>query len=221
VFGSVAMNNFSCAWQKIIEIIGNSEVAEDRRHAENTIEWLVRLRPNANLALLLAALGHDIDRATPERIRREAFDDYDAFKAAHAERSAALLADIFAECGVEEEIAREACRLVHLHEVGGDPDADLLRDADSLSYFDVNLPLYYQREGYEASLHRCLWGLQRLSPGVRREVEHITHQDACVNEVMREALEILEREIECDTKSPQYPDSMNFSGLNLPYRAKK
>ena len=198
------MNTFSCAWHKIIEVIGGSEVQEDRRHAENTVEWLVRLRPYANLALLLAALGHDIDRATPDRIRREAFDDFSAFKTAHAERSASLLANIFSECGIEEAIAQEACRLVRLHEVGGDPDFDLLRDAVSLSYFDVYLPFYYQREGYEASLRRCLWGLRRLSPIARREVERITHLDASVKMVMREALQILKQEIECDTESAQY-----------------
>jgi hypothetical protein len=30
-------------------------------------------------------------------------------------------AEIFSKCGVEEAIASEACRLVHLHEVGGEP----------------------------------------------------------------------------------------------------
>ena len=198
------MNTFSCAWHKIIEVIGGSEVPEDLRHAENTVEWLVRLRPNANLALLLAALGHDIDRATPDRIRREAFDDYDTFKAAHAERSAALLADIFSACGVEEEIAREACRLVRLHEVGGDPDANLLKDADSLSYVDVNLPLYSQREGYEETLRRCLWGLRRLTPSARNAVEQITHQDTRIQEVVRDALQILAQETDRDIEPEQY-----------------
>ncbi|MET0104429.1 MAG: DUF4202 family protein [Sedimenticola sp.] len=194
------MNSFSCAWQKIIEIVGNSEVAEDRRHAENTVEWLVRLRPNANLALLLAALGHDIYRAIPDRVRCKAFDDYDAFKAAHAERSAALLADIFSECGVEEAIAREACRLVRLHEVGGDPDADLLRDADSLSYFDVRLSSYYQRKGYEETLHRCLWELRRLSPGAHKHLDEIAYPDAQLQQLVRHALQIMEQETKPDTQ---------------------
>ena len=37
----------------------------------------------------------------------------------------------------------EVSRLVEVHEVGGDPRSDLLKDADSISYFDVNLqPIY-------------------------------------------------------------------------------
>lgn len=104
MFGVAVMNTFTCAWQKIIEIIGGSEVPEDQRYAGNTVEWLVRLRPNANLALLLAALGHDIDRATTKPIYHEAVDDHASFEAAHAEKSAALLEEIFSECGVEEKI---------------------------------------------------------------------------------------------------------------------
>ncbi|MEW7980563.1 MAG: DUF4202 family protein [Candidatus Sedimenticola endophacoides] len=200
------MNSFSCAWRKISEIIAGSEVPEDLRHAENTIEWLVRLRPNAGLALLLAALGHDIDRATPDRIRRESFDDYDAFKAAHAERSAALLAEIFSECGVEEAIASEACRLVRLHEVGGDPDADLLRDADSLSYFDVNLPLYYQREGYGESLRRCVWGLRRITSVSRQHLTEL-HQGTELQKLIKDALRIVAQEFERDREPARYQNA--------------
>jgi hypothetical protein len=193
------MNSFSCAWHKIIEIIAGSEVPEDSRHAKNTVEWLVRLRPNTGMVLLLAALGHEIDRATPNRIRREAFDDYDAFKATIAERSAVLLAKIFSECGVEEAIASEACRLVCLHEVGGDPDANLLRDADSLSYFDVNLPFYYQREGYEESLRRCVSGVRLITPGSRQYLTGM-HQGSELQKLIRHALRIVEQEFERDTK---------------------
>ncbi len=51
------------------------------------------------------------------------------------------------ECGVDDSVIEEACRLVTLHEVGGDNRSDLIKDADSTSYFEVNMPLYYQREG--------------------------------------------------------------------------
>ncbi len=40
-------------------------------------------------------------------------------------------------------------------------------DADSLSYFDVNLPLYRDRNSREETLRRCVWGFQRLSEPAR------------------------------------------------------
>jgi hypothetical protein len=183
------MDNIDCAKQKIRAVIAGSQVPEDPRHADNTLEWLLRLEPDAGEALQLAALAHDIDRAIEEvKVRRADFDDYDAFKAAHARHGAELLRPILAVCGVAGDTVDEACRLVEVHEVGGDPEADLLKDADSISYFDVNLPLYYQREGWAESKRRSLWGYQRLSARARKIVENIGHKEEVLTRLLREVI---------------------------------
>ncbi len=182
------MDSLHCARQRIRAFIAGSTVEEDPQHAENTLQWLLRLRPDAGPALQLAALAHDIERATPDRYRREHFDDYDSFKAAHAERGARLLHGILQDCGVDEDIAREACRLVRLHETGGDTDADSLRDADSLSYFDINLPLYYQREGHAETLRRSRWGLRRLSPEARAWLTRLQHHPPHLRRLIQQAI---------------------------------
>ena len=172
------MDSINCAKQKIRAVIAGSRVPEDPRHADNTLEWLLRLEPGAGEALQLAALAHDIDRAIEQfKVKRAEFDDYDAFKAAHARHGAKLLRPILTACGVAQDIADEACRLVVIHEVGGDPDSNLLKDADSISYFDVNLPLYYQREGWAEAKRRSLWGYRRLSARARNIVGNIDYQD--------------------------------------------
>ena len=137
----------------------------------------MRLDPDADAALQLAALGHDIDRAVSARkVQRADFDDYDDFKAAHARNGAEILAEILWESGVREEsLAREVERLVCRHEVGGDPRSDLLVDADSISYFDVNLPHYHSRNSRAETLRRCRWGYERLSPRARSIVAQL-HQ---------------------------------------------
>ena len=67
-------------------------------------------------------------------------------------------------CGIDDAaFLEEVHRLVCCHEVGGDPRSDLLVDADSLSYFDVNLPLYFARNSWEETQRRCVWGYRRLS----------------------------------------------------------
>jgi len=140
------MRSIECAKQKIRLVVAGSQVPEDSRHADNTLEWLLRLEPHADDALQLAALAHDIDRAIEElKVKRADFDDYDTFKAAHARNGAEILRPILTGCGVERHIVDEACRLVVVHEVGGEFRSDLLKDADSISYFDVNLPFYYRR----------------------------------------------------------------------------
>jgi len=164
-------------------------VPEDARHAENTLEWLLKLDPEADQALQIAALAHDIDRAAENRkIHREDFSDYEAFKAAHAHNSADMLRKILMTCGVDQATSNEACRLVALHEAGGDPRSDLLNDADSISFFDVNLSFYFEREGWQETKRRCIWGYRRLSKRVKKVVLNITYQEEVLAHLVKEAI---------------------------------
>lgn len=175
---------------RISEVIAGSSVPEDPRHASNTLEWLMRLDPGANVALQIAALGHDIDRAIAKRkIQRADFEDYDEFKAAHARNGAGILREILCECGVADEaLTQEVHQLVCDHEVGGDPRSELLKDADSISYFDVNLPLYFEREGWEETRRRCTWGYLRLSGRARAIVAGLKFAEP-LGELMNESIE--------------------------------
>jgi len=163
------------AKKRIRTLIADSEVPEDTGHADNILEWLLRLEADADEALQIAAIAHDIDRATPERVRREDHADYDTFKAAHARRGARLLRGILEDCMIESTVVQEACRLVAAHETGGDFRSNLLKDADSISYFDVNLPLYYQRNTWQETTRRSIWGYQRLSVRAKKIVNNINY----------------------------------------------
>lgn len=183
------MDSIASAKQKIRAIISKSSVPEDPIHAENVLEWIVKLKLGADEALQIAALAHDIDRADERRkIQRSDFNDYDQFKAAHAYNSATILKEILHECQVEQSIIDEACRLVEKHEIGGEPRSDLLKDADSISYFEVNMPLYFQREGYEETLKRCIWGYRRLSPKMKGICQKITYSHDALNKILKEAI---------------------------------
>jgi hypothetical protein len=164
-------------------------VPEDPRHAENVLEWLLKLDPKAGHALQIAALAHDIDRAVEARkVRRSDYTDYDTFKTAHARNGAKILRAILDECGVAESTADEACRLVTLHEVGGDPRSDLLKDADSISFFETNMPLYYQRHGWEETKRRCIWGYRRLSARMKRIAQSMTYEQKVLTRLLKEAI---------------------------------
>ena len=175
---------------RIGEVVAGSSVPEDPRHASNTLEWLLRLDPAADAALQIAALGHDIDRAVSARkVQRADFDDFDDFKAAHARNGAGILGEILRECGVSDEaLMREVHHLVCVHEVGGDPRSDLLKDADSVSYFDVNLPLYFEREGWDETRRRCTWGYRRLSARARSIVAGLEFGEP-LGKLMNESIE--------------------------------
>ena len=174
-------------WKRLQTIIAGSNVPEDLPHAENTLVWLLRLDPRASQALRIAAFAHDIERAIEnKKVLRLDYDDFDAFKASHASNSANILMEILTECDIESATSAEACSLVVLHETGGNAQADILRDADSISYFDVNLPLYYQREGWEETKRRSIWGYQRLSKRGKEIVKKLKHTDEILTRLLRE-----------------------------------
>ena len=117
------------------------------------------------------------------------FDDFDAFKASHASNSAKILMEILTECGINRAISLEACSLVSLHETGGNANADLLMNVDSISYFDVNLPLYYQREGWDETKRRSVWGYQRLSARGKEIVKKLKYTDEILTHMLHEITE--------------------------------
>jgi len=180
---------------RIREVIAGSSVPEDPRHSTNTLEWLLKFEPCADQALQLAALGHDIDRAVEgSKVLRSDFSDYDDFKAAHARHSAEMLLEILQQCGVDDTaLADELYRLVCNHEVGGDARSDLLVDADSLSYFDVNLPLYRERNSREETLRRCVWGYRRLTKRARIIAAKLHSHDDALALLIEEAIVRVEK----------------------------
>ena len=183
------MDSIQSAKQRIRATIAASKVPEDPLHAENTLEGVLRLDAKAGQALQIAALAHDIDRAVERRkVRRCDYDDYEAFKAAHARNGANILRTILAECGVAKPTADEACRLVVRHEVGGDYRSDLLKDADSISYFEVNMPFYYEREGWEETKRRSIWGYRRLSVRGRETAKSIIYDDEALTGLLKEVI---------------------------------
>ena len=183
------IDSIACAKQKIRAIISKSGVPEDPIHAENVLQWLLKLQPDADETLQLAALAHDIERADEKRkIQRSDFSDYNQFKDAHANNSAKILKEILHECHLEQSIIDEACRLVERHEIGGDSHSDLLKDADSISFFEVNMPLYFQREGYEETLKRCIWGYKRLSPKMKEICQNITYSHHSFVTILKKAI---------------------------------
>ncbi len=179
------MDSLNRLKRAIKQIISGSSVPEDPVHAENTVRWVKRLKPDAGESLLVAALGHDIERAIEGRkVRRSWYSDYDEFKKAHALNSARILKELMTSYGINQELIEDVHFLVLLHETGGDPTADILRDADAISFFDVNLPHYYEREGFDNTIKRVFWGYSRISEKNRHFLRQIKVQDKKLREIL-------------------------------------
>jgi hypothetical protein len=113
-------------------------------HLRRTRDWLLVLDPDASEALRLAAVTHDMERHVPGG---PVFDpgtmapEEPSYRAAHSERSAAIVGDWLAEQGAAAELVAEVRRLIVAHEIGGSDEEDLLQAADSLSFLETNAEL--------------------------------------------------------------------------------
>lgn len=164
--------------------LGKPLVLADYRHALDVWQWVLRLEPEAGLAVQLAALFHDVERLASEaeeRIEHRAAD-YRAFKGEHARTGAALTEKILAGLplgGIDPETRRQAARLVAAHErppSPGDPDAAdlaLLNEADALSFFSLNSSGYWDYYGPEATRRKVAYTLERLRPEGRRRLRQM------------------------------------------------
>jgi hypothetical protein len=93
--------------------------------------------------------------------------DDESYLRAHSERSAQIVGEWLRAEGAGDELAADVERLVRLHEIGGDPEADLLQAADSISFLEVNrdLPLRWAHEGrcsVARGLEQHRWMFERI-----------------------------------------------------------
>jgi hypothetical protein len=117
--------------EKILEILKQNP--EEYKHAQDTLKWLLVIKPNANKVLRISALGHDIERAiNPWKNITENIHS-DEFRKKHANRSANILKDLLEKTDFNKEYIKRIQEIVLKHEWGGDNEQNLLRDADSLS----------------------------------------------------------------------------------------
>lgn len=171
------------------EVIKESEIPEDYPHAENVREWVLRLKPDADTALQIAAFAHDIERAISNRkILKNNFKDYDSFKKAHSINSAKITLEILNRFPLSKEVKDKVRYLIENHEFGSENDQELsvLMDADSLSFFDVNLPLYFQRHNIDDTLFRMEWGYRRLSERAKKFLKQFKYKNKTLHNLLKE-----------------------------------
>jgi len=174
---------------EIEKFISKSEVPEDQPHSKNTKDWVIKLFPEADFALQIAALGHDIERSIKEKkIRREEYSDYNKFKEAHSHNSAKIMKKILQKYKTDPNIIDKVTYLIKNHEFGGNPEADILKNADSISFFDVNLQRYFLRNTKEETYFRIKWGFEKLSKRARSIVNKFRYDNIELDTLFRNVI---------------------------------
>ena len=81
------------------------------------------------------------------------------------------------DCKINQELTDDVQFLVRQHERGGDNRANVLRDADTISFFDVNLQFYFKRNDEKETKKRWLWGYNKLPSNLKSIVAEFKYRD--------------------------------------------
>ena len=116
-------------------------------HLKRTAHWVRILTPKADEALLIAAVSHDIERAFKEEPVKEIdqpnksfLDENQLFY--HQEKGALLMEEYLGFLKAPDDLTKRVVRLISRHELGGYKDENILKDADSISFFENNVDFF-------------------------------------------------------------------------------
>jgi len=162
-------------------LFGNKE-----KHFANTMDWLLKFNPGADEAMQIAAYAHDTGRALSKYDKGAFLLDKAALKK-HQESGAVEIYDFLIKAGAEEKLAAKVKSLIKKHEVGGTEAQNLIKDADSVSYFEVNALKHIKRtdEFSKAEIKAKFdWMFKRITSKTARKIAEPFYKEA-VKELMK------------------------------------
>lgn len=133
--------------ERLFKNIGKENQIE---HFKRTVYWVKQLNPDADDAFLIAAIAHDIERSQrKEDIFKKkiesGFSDPD-FLRMHEERGAKIITAFLKEQKASQKIIDKVTMLISKHEEGGNEDQNLLKDADSISFFETSINYFLSED---------------------------------------------------------------------------
>lgn len=178
--------------REIMHIISRSPLKTDVPHALSTRRWVLKLRPDADYALQISALAHDIERAFQpdyKRNNKDKFDNYNEHKRIHSEKSAKIIIELLKKYDLDKKFISKVKKLVLRHEFGGDPDSDLLKEADNLSIFEQEIfQAYLDDFGQKKTRQKIKISFNRLSEKGKLLVMGIKYDNPKLNLIFKEEI---------------------------------
>jgi len=183
------MDNFIEIEKKIEEILSRSPNKSEVAHSKATQKWLLELEPNADMALQISALAHDIERAynsDREAMKKEDFRYYKRIKVVHSKKSADIICNILESHHVDTMVVERVRHLVENHEFGGDRDSDILKESDSLSFFEENLEGYFEKYGEKITRDKIKFMYDRIPDRSKKIIMKFKYRNSRLNHLFRE-----------------------------------
>jgi hypothetical protein len=106
-------------------------------HFVRALHWALQIDPDAVLEVQIAAYAHDVERALYEYNWGAFLMDEKVLKD-HQENGARAIHDFLIKEGSDPDFAARVKAIIEKHEVGGTYEQNIVKDADSISYFETN-----------------------------------------------------------------------------------
>ncbi len=156
------------------------------RHFQRTVYWVEQLKPDVDEALQCAAVAHDIERAFRAKDYNKVLESPAGYTDAehmkyHQEKGAEILCDFLISRGVDQYFIQRVRNLISKHEVGGDGDQDILKDADSVSFFENNIEYFLSgvaKVGKEKIRAKFQWMFDRITSEKARDIARPWYEEA-------------------------------------------
>jgi hypothetical protein len=171
------MTKFDLVFEEISKITKNAADKTEYGHSQSVWQWVLKLKPDADIALQIAALGHDIDRSFEDYRKMKAkYATYDEYKKAHALLSAQITCDILKKHNFDRAMIEKVKHLIENHEIGGEGDVAILTEADSMTFFN-NLQHYRDTHTEKETIDKIKFMYNRLSTKAKKLVNQIKFKD--------------------------------------------
>ncbi len=172
----------------VIDSFKKADREKDIKHLQRTVFWVKQLKSNADESLLIAAVSHDIERAFRpvdySLIAKKGFDSEEHL-AYHQDKGSEIIVSFLRQQKASETIIKKVKALISKHEVGGDTDCNVLKDADSISFFENNANKFVYKialeVGKEKVKSKLEWMFNRISDEKARRIASPYYEEAMQN----------------------------------------
>jgi hypothetical protein len=172
----------------VVEMFGKANDDLGIKHSLRTAYWLKELKNDADESFLTAAVAHDIERAFRDaKEYNHIKNDKDGYKSEshllhHQNEGANIISKYLEKIGAESEFIGRVVMLVSNHEIGGNDDQNLLKDADSISFFENNvehfLTKHVEEKGVEKVKEKFQWMFERIDSEKARQIVEPWYKEA-------------------------------------------